>query len=699
MDREGVYVSKVKVAADGLASGPLPWLGTDINHGRQLRELPSVEEVGARSSLIASSTASTELGGRESRAVPSWTAFPRNIAVRKLISHLLERGVFSVGGIKRALDAFLVETEDHGARQSMRKPNGLFVREMFDGKLFQSGALALDPSSNPLKVEEMDKHHVRSCGECRDGGVVLESCYFSAMRRCIVNGWRPPLDGPITQVYATDGNNYPSVSLFDASFRKEWAKMKTHGVAQPLASLEVDFPSEHPCGIISPMGAALKNSDKVKAEALAGIKVTDQRSMSQANIFMTARGFPEFKARVTHDLTATGVNGAAYCPSFRYPSLHEFVRIVSRDCWLGKSDVSRYFHSFPIAREAWWMFIVRYLSVMFVLVRCCFGFAPCPYYCSTWSAEYRSWVLARGVPCSHMMDDWGTSGLSEAAVIENLDVIDETLESVGHAMARDKRDIGQALVFLGILINTCKMTLSFDATQAKGMWDQLSSSLAILKAGRDLDMGTIRHTAGRLGWYAEVLQSGRCRTKGWWGYTRFWKQLRPVNRAGLIKDTEWWLEKIRVWADGGLSGVEYPILTADETLRAPHTIYIVQSDASGGDGFGFVEGFLEDENPGYVSRQWGDGYSFFTSHNGELQAFLFWIRTTSIRSKLVLWVTDCLSAVWSVNKGGCHEDAGFETLSFVLEEAERQRDEWPVHWHSYPTTRRLHKQIRKIISI
>ena len=204
------------------------------------------------------------------------------------------------------------------------------------------------------------------------------------------------------------------------------------------------------------------------------------------------------------------------------------------------------------------------------------------------------------------------------------------------------------------------------------MWDQLSSSLAILKAGRDLDMGTIRHTAGRLGWYAEVLQSGRCRTKGWWGYTRFWKQLRPVNRAGLIKDTEWWLEKIRVWADGGLSGVEYPILTADETLRAPHTIYIVQSDASGGDGFGFVEGFLEDENPGYVSRQWGDGYSFFTSHNGELQAFLFWIRTTSIRSKLVLWVTDCLSAVWSVNKGGCHEDAGFETLSSVLEEADEK---------------------------
>ena len=122
-----------------------------------------------------------------------------------------------------------------------------------------------------------------------------------------------------------------------------------------------------------------------------------------------------------------------------------------------------------------------------------------------------------------MMDDWGTSGLSEVAVIENLDVIDGTLESVGHAMARDKRDIGQAVVFLGILINNPKMTLSFDATQAKGMWDQLSRSLAILKAGRDLDMGTIRHTAGRLGWYAEVLQSGRCRTKPWWDYTRFWK--------------------------------------------------------------------------------------------------------------------------------------------------------------------------------
>jgi hypothetical protein len=216
------------------------------------------------------------------------------------------------------------------------------------------------------------------------------------------------------------------------------------------------------------------------------------------------------------------------------------------------------------------------------------------------------------------------------------------------------------------------MTLSFDSTQARGMRDQLSRSLSVLKSGRDLDLGTIRHTAGRLGWYAEVLQSGRCRTKSWWDYTRFWKQLRPANRARLIKDTEWWLEKLVVWADKDLLGIEYPILTADETLKAPHSIYVVQSDASGDDGFGFAEGFLEDENPSFVSRQWGDGYTFVTSHNGELQAFLFWIRSTVIQSKLVVWVSDCLSAVWSVNKGGCHEDAGFATLSLILEEADRK---------------------------
>jgi len=560
------------------------------------------------------------------------------------------------------MDKFIVETKSSEVQaSSLSKPNGLDVEDMFDARLFQCGAQPLDPSLHTLRVQEMDHHHRLSCVRCREG--VDPGCYFAAMRLCVVNGWRPPVDEEsIAPAYSTKGN-YPTVLQFQASFEKEFEKMKVHGVAKVVDGF-VDTTTQR--GLVSPMGAVIKNSDRVRSKALGGICIVDQQSLSAANDFMKKNQYPEIKARVAHDLTATGINRAAYSPSFRYPSLHDYLRIVSRGSWQGKTDISRYFHSFPIVRESWWMFFVSYLGVLYVLIRCCFGFAPCPYYCSTWSAEFRSWILAQGIPSSHMMDDFATCGKTEAETTKNLDSIDDTFRSVGFSIA-DKREIGQCMVFLGVLVNLVAMTLSFDAIQSKGMLDQLSDSLAVLKSGGDLDQSTTRHTAGRLGWYSEVLQSGRLHTKRWWAYSRFGSNLSSRSRADLVKDCEWWVGKLRAWSAGGLSGREYPILTADELLSAPNMIYVVQSDASGDDGFGFVEGLLEEDNPQYVSRRWCQVYQFVTSHNGELQSLLFWVRNTSIRKKFVLWVSDCLSAVWSVNKGGCHEDIGFTTLSEILE--------------------------------
>jgi len=399
---------------------------------------------------------------------------------------------------------------------------------------------------------------------------------------------------------------------------------------------------------------------------LTQVVVNDSGSMISANEALVALGLPEIKARLTNDLTASGVNRAALVPPFRYPSLVDGLGICRRDCFLGKCDVSRYFHSFPIAYEARWMFLLMFASVLYVGCRCLFGFAPCPYYCSVWSAEIRTWVIAHNIPCVHMMDDWLTVGDTEQEASDNVDAISSIIAKAGLSMAPEKKEVGSRLVFLGVLIDLSRMTLSFDKTQARGMWVQLEGYLGTLRAGHNMDIGSIRSVAGSLNWYAEVLQSGRMHIRSWWLYHKYHTKFTLTARAGLIKDTLWWMRVLAKWAEDTVANIEYPILTAVELLKTEGNLVVVQSDAAGLDGFGYFYGALESYDPRYYSSRWTEEYQFVHSHNGEMQALLHFVRNTAARGVLVLWVTDCLAAVWSVNKGRCFEGVGMASLTAIL---------------------------------
>jgi hypothetical protein len=50
-------------------------------------------------------------------------------------------------------------------------------------------------------------------------------------------------------------------------------------------------------------------------------------------------------------------------------------------------------------------------------------------------------------------------------------------------------------------------------------------------------------------------------------------------RNSLLKDTEWWIEKMSHWKDGRGSSCDLPILSASEILEHPDKIMVVQSDA------------------------------------------------------------------------------------------------------------------------
>lgn len=52
------------------------------------------------------------------------------------------------------------------------------------------------------------------------------------------------------------------------------------------------------------MGAVIKNSDRRKAMALAGIQIVDQDSLELASPALQEQGYAAIKARITHDCTA-----------------------------------------------------------------------------------------------------------------------------------------------------------------------------------------------------------------------------------------------------------------------------------------------------------------------------------------------------------------------------------------------------------
>ena len=282
-----------------------------------------------------------------------------------------------------------------------------------------------------------------------------------------------------------------------------------------------------------------------------------------------------------------------------------------------------------------------------------------------------------------MMDDWLTRGDTREEAKGNLIGIKSIIGSVGHTFADDKEDIAQCIIYLGVKFDTVRMRMSFDAVQAKAFRIHLEECLASLDKGLQLNSTMVRSVAGKWGWYSEVLQSGRLHLRSWWNYFRFGKNLKPYLRHRLLKDTRWWISILAIWELGELNEIEYPIISANELLCNNKAVYVIQSDASGIHGYGYFEGYLQEDNPTFVARRWEnennvkphdeDWYNpmrFTTSHDSELKVLDYFLTTTILRNVMLIWVTDCLAAVWTVNKGRCYEELGLITLASILEKCD-----------------------------
>jgi hypothetical protein len=210
--------------------------------------------------------------------------------------------------------------------------------------------------------------------------------------------------------------------------------------------------------------------------------------------------------------------------------------------------------------------------------------------------------------------------------------------------------------------------MSFDPLSAAGFHSELSLSLTKIMAVCHLTHGEIRHIAGKLSHYSQVCQSGRCHIRWWWIYLHYGSSLSPEGVQNLLRYSRWWLKLLAVWKESHLSGIEYPVFSSS-LLMNDDMIVVLQSDASGPHGFGYIAGYVNELNPSFYSARWlrrEEVICNTSSHFAELRALFHYVTTTTESNKILLWVSDSQSAVYSANNGSCHEQVSMDLISSVL---------------------------------
>ena len=578
----------------------------------------------------------------------------RNMTLKSFVKQLASLKTFSLGALKRVVHQ--IWRRDKGTAPDVGAvPDYTDPRAMFDPKLFIPGSTKVECNLKPTIMEAL---HVNHCLVCQPHKRVLRECYFHTMIECIKKGWRPPIDvRKIRPLYKCQ--NSRRVQDYEIQTRPEMEDMIHHRVVEQTTSEDGM--------ILNPLGVVIKGSDIQRARTLVQVEVKCSHSLQQASLALVDAGYPRIKCRMSTDCSGSGINRAAYSPPFQYSTVSDGLKVVTRAGYLSTGDVSRYFFEFPWAEECRKLFCFIFLGQLYHYLRLCFGFTSCPYYCSTWSAEFSRWFLSMGITASFLMDDWLVGGKTELEARTKMDRISDTLTSVGFTMAKEKNKIGQKLVWLGILIDTTTMTIRIDSLQSQGFLHQLKIYEEQILLKRNLDLSTLRHISGKLNWYSEVISSGRLHIRSLWDYTTSHPNVTEELINRIVKDLKWWKNKLESWSMDQSTNAEYHILNGEEILQYPERILICQSDASGTDGHGYAWSTLEDQGYRWYSARWNHGDVPTQSHEAELRSLHHFILNRLVTPcALVMWITDSESACWTINRGHCGDPRAWPILEEIF---------------------------------
>jgi hypothetical protein len=251
------------------------------------------------------------------------------------------------------------------------------------------------------------------------------------------------------------------------------------------------------------------------------------------------------------------------------------------------------------------------------------------------------------------------------------------IEDVGFKIKTSKTKIGSSLTYLGVLIDTENMCISFDPIKSKSFLKTLENFIDLLcKDPLQIRISIVNSIAGKLNDYAKVILGGRLHIRYCWKliYDHLIPKVTPSDRfiTSLIYDMNWWIDKLQTWASGTLNGNEYPILNY-HSLSASNKLMVIQSDASGPDGHGLVYGSLNCIDPHFFAKVWDSNFTPEYSHQFELVSIkdFFKEKKNSLGLNcLYIWLSDAASSVWSINKGYCSSQASFIVLSDIFESLE-----------------------------
>jgi len=542
------------------------------------------------------------------------------------------------------------------------KPSALDVRAMHAScpAMFASGANVLALSVHPLRPQAMTAFHVAFCSDCGPAGCLLPECYWYSMARTLTHGWEPPLTGVPQHVFPYEGN-YSNVAKFPGAVGKAVQKWVDRGTVLPM-------PNDTP-GHLSALNCVLKNSDKNNALGQTKIAIVDQASLSKANSILAARSLPEIKGRAVADLTGSGVNACVLRAPYTNASVHDALALVTPHCWMATSDVEQFYAEFPVS--TWLSYFMAFVLAgqLYLAVRILFGFSPAPFFCATFAAEFKVWFAGHGIATAHMTDDWFFAEQTRQHLLDQRKLAVTILMACGFKISFDKDQDGQVVLFLGALIDSVRMTVSFSRENAQGY-------LLVLQAFKEklihnisaLCPTTINSVAGKLNDYAQFVQAGRSHVGSCWRFSRSFPTLEAAERSLLLEDIEFWQRLLTDWSNGVPSNV-FPILNAKVFDGDPSMIWCVQTDASGAltEGYGGVEGSLFDPDPHFFSCAWNGGRRTSASMGWEFCALLLYLlHRCKRRNSLILWFTDSLSGAYSLNKGYCSSPECLVILREIL---------------------------------
>jgi hypothetical protein len=103
-------------------------------------------------------------------------------------------------------------------------------------------------------------------------------------------------------------------------------------------------------------------------------------------------------------------------------------------------------------------------------------------------------------------------------------------------------------------------------------------------------------------------------------------------------------------------------------------VYVVQSDASGTDGYEYFHSYLNATEVHHVSKHW-DGTLEDKSNSMyfELRSLSDFLDETTITGCVLLWLNDNESSTHSINKGNCKDPTSRVLLSQILGQCDRLR--------------------------